>query len=126
MKQFSKGKMVSYSLLMIVLALGATLVAGGLRARDQAWDFGQWTADGVAEARADYEGDPSNDHLAQLVKGLCWQYQIQKDETAKPSLLTYGQELLDRAKAGAADLEQMDGDGTLGQALAVLREVGAR
>ena len=126
MKQFSKGKMVSYAALMIVLMLGATFLANGIRNREQTWDFGQWTDEAVASALAAYEQAPDNERLSRLLKGLCWQYRVQNQESVKPLVLAYGQELLERAKAGTADLEALDGDGVLSQVLTVIREAGAK
>lgn len=126
MKQLSKGRMTAYSLLMVMVALAATLLAGALQDRNRSWDFGAWTETDVVSAQAEYQQEPDNDHLARLLKGLCWQYKVRGDESVISQLQALGQELLDRARNETADLEQMDGDGVLSQALAVIREVGAR
>lgn len=126
MKQFSKGKMTAYSLLMIVLVLTSALIAGEMRNRETEWYFGEWNPSALDAAHAAYQADDSNENLATLLKGLCWQYKLQGDESVKPQLLSLGQQLLDRAKSETADLEQMDGDGVMTQVLRVIREVGAR
>lgn len=126
MKTFSKGQMTVWSLLMIMLLLAATLLTGGLRSQNVSWNFGAWNHSAVEAARAAYQVEESAENLSFLLKGLCWQYKLQQDECVKPELLFLGQQLLDCARDGTADLEKLDEDGVLSQVLLVIREVGAR
>lgn len=126
MKTFSKGQMTVWSLLMIMLLLAATLLTGGLRRQNVSWNFGAWNHSAVEAARAAYQVEESAENLSFLLKGLCWQYKLQQDECVKPELLFLGQQLLDCARDGTADLEKLDEDGVLSQVLLVIREVGAR
>ncbi|MDY4063415.1 MAG: hypothetical protein SO010_10960 [Candidatus Limiplasma sp.] len=126
MKTFSKGQMTVWSLLIIMLLLTATLLTGGLRRQNVSWNFGAWNQPAVEAARAAYQAEESAENLSFLLKGLCWQYKLQQDERVKPELLFLGQQLLDCARDGTADLEKLDEDGVLSQVLLVIREVEAR
>ena len=62
----------------------------------------------------------------QLVKALCWRYRTAEDESAETMLKSYGQLMLDRAKAEEIDLEFADDPDHMLQVLKVIRELGAR
>lgn len=109
--------------LMLAGLLAVTYISSSLRQKDQPFDIGDFSDADRAAAEAAFAEDGSDDSLISLLKILCYQYKIDGDETAVPLIRQYGQELLDRAKAGSVDLEQKDREqnGAVLQILNVIR-----
>ena len=114
--------------LMMVLLGAATLIANQVREREKPFDIGDYSAADPAAAMDAYRASGSDEDLVYLLKILCYRYKIEGDETVLPDIRSYGQELLDRAKSQAVDLEKMDKDqdGTVLQILNVIRSTGAK
>ena len=116
------------STLMLIGLIAVTLISGSLREKEQPFDIGDLSAEDPAAAEAVYLENGSDENLINLLKILCYQYKIKGSETVVPDIRRYGQELLDRAKAGSIDLEMADReqDGHILQILNVIRGAGAR
>lgn len=114
--------------LMVIGLLAVTWISANIRQKEQPFDIGDLSgADRTAAAEA-FAADRSDENLIALLKILCYQYKIEGEKTLVPEIRTYGQELLDRAKAHTVDLEQMDREqnGEILQILNVIRSTGAR
>ena len=122
-----KGRLLkSFALMLLLLSLG-TLLAMTMRRQSAPFDIGDYAADDPAAAAAQFEQSGSDEDLVYLLKVLCYRYRVMNQADAATDIRRYGQQLLDRAKAGKTDLEALDdADGTLLKVLAVVRECGAR
>lgn len=121
------GKIRAATALMLALLVFGTLLAGMLRRSSERFDIGDYSAADVAAVREVWEQSGENADLVALLKVLSYRYVVLGEEDLAPELRSRGQELLDRAKAGEADLEALDDKrGALLQVLAVIRELGAK
>ena len=112
--------------LMMVMLLAVTIVAVHLRQEEKPFDIGDLSGADAEKALSVYRESGSAEDLVDLLKILCYRYKIEGDETVVPDIRTYGQELLDRAKAQTVDLEKMDQNGDILQILNVIRGTGAK
>ena len=112
--------------LMMVMLLAVTVIAVRLRQEDKPFDIGDLSGADPENALSVYRESGSAEDLVDLLKILCYRYKINGDETVLPDIRTYGQELLDRAKAQTVDLEKMDQNGDILQILNVIRGTGAK
>ena len=112
--------------LMMVMLLAVTVVAVRLRQEEKPFDIGDLSGADAEKALSVYRESGSAEDLVDLLKILCYRYKIEGDETVLPDIRTYGQELLDRAKAQTVDLEKMDQNGDILQILNVIRGTGAK
>ena len=112
--------------LMMVVLLAVTVVAVRLRQGEKPFDIGDLSGADPEKALSAYRESGSAEDLVDLLKILCYRYKINGDETVLPDIRTYGQDLLDRAKAQTVDLEKMDQNGDILQILNVIRGTGAR
>ena len=112
--------------LMMVVLLAVTVVAVRLRQGEKPFDIGDLSGADPEKALSAYRESGSAEDLVDLLKILCYRYKIEGDETVLTDIRTYGQELLDRAKAQTVDLEKMDQNGDILQILNVIRGTGAR
>ncbi len=112
--------------LMMVMLLAVTAVAVRFRQGEKPFDIGDLSGADAEKALSAYRESGSAEDLTDLLKILCYRYKIEGDETVLPDIRTYGQELLDRAKAQTVDLEKMDRDGDILQILSVIRSTGAK
>ena len=114
-----------FVLMMVMLAV-VTVIAVRVRQEEKPFDIGDLSGADLEKALSVYRESDSPEDLAELLKILCYRYKIEGDETVLPDIRTYGQELLDRAKAQTADLEKMDQNGDILQILNVIRSTGAK
>ena len=114
-----------FVLMMVMLAV-VTVIAVRVRQEEKPFDIGDLSGADLEKALSVYRESDSPEDLAELLKILCYRYKIEGDETVLPDIRTYGQELLDRAKAQTADLEKMDQNGDILQILNVIRGTGAK
>ena len=112
--------------LMMVMLLAVTVVAVRLRQEEKPFDIGDFSGADAEKALSVYRESGSAEDLVDLLKILCYRYKIEGDETVLPDIRSYGQELLDRAKAQTVDLEKMDQNGDILQILNVIRGTGAK
>ncbi|MBQ6509774.1 MAG: hypothetical protein IJI07_09915 [Flexilinea sp.] len=112
--------------LMMVMLLAVTVVAVRFRQEEKPFDIGDLSGADPEDALTAYRESGSAEDLVDLLKILCYRYKIEGDETVVPDIRTYGQELLDRAKAQTVDLEKMDQNGDILQILNVIRGTGAK
>ena len=112
--------------LMMVMLLAVTVVAVRLRQEEKPFDIGDLSGADAEKALSVYRESGSAEDLVDLLKILCYRYKIEGDETVLPDIRSYGQELLDRAKAQTVDLEKMDQNGDILQILNVIRGTGAK
>ena len=113
-------------ILMLALLAVATWIAGVKRESERPFDIGDLSGADRDAAETAYRESGTPEDLAGLLKILCYRYKIEGDETVLPDIRTYGQELLDMAKAQTADLEKMDENGDILQILNVIRSTGAK
>lgn len=119
----TRGKTYTIFALMIIFLIGVTLYASLRREANEPFDIGDYSAFTIDECKQNFEASRSNEDLAELLKVLSWQYKVQNNEAVIPDIRSYGEELLNRAKAGEADLQKMDEDGTLLQVLSLIRSL---
>ncbi len=114
-----------FVLMMVMLAV-VTVVAVRIRQEEKPFDIGDLSGADPEMALSAFRESDSPEDLVDLLKILCYRYKIEGDEAVLPDIRTYGQELLDRAKAQTVDLEKMDRDGDILQILNVIRSTGAK
>ena len=117
-------RMLMQSLLLAVLFVAVTLFGGQFQ--QEVFDIGDLSGVDVKAAEAAFIQSQSNEDLVRLVKALCWRYRMVEDETVIQPFMTYGQIMLDRAKAEEIDLEFVDDPEHMLQVLDVLRELGVK
>jgi len=117
-------RMVWQSLLLAALFLAATLFGGQFQ--QDTFNIGNLAGVDVKAAEAAFQQTQSNEDLVALVKALCWRHQVAEDETVTQPLMSYGQIMMDRAKAEEMDLEFVDDPEHMLQVLDVLRELGVK
>ncbi len=119
----TRGKTYTIFALMIIFLIAATLYASLQREAKEPFDIGDYSAFNINETKQKFKESGSNEDLAVLLKVLSWQYKVKNNEAVIPDIRSYGEELLNRAKAGEVDLQKMDEDGTLLQVLSVIRSL---
>lgn len=119
-----KKKMWVQTLVVVLLFLAGSLLSGQLQG--EKFDIGDYSAVDIAAAEASFAETQTNVDLVHLVKALTWQYKVAENESVAEKLTSYGQLLLDRAKAEEVDLETVDDPDHMLQVLKIVRELGAR
>lgn len=119
-----KKKMTIQTLIVVLLFLAGTLLIG--QPQQETFDIGDFSTANPDTLEAAFVESQTNEDLVALVKALCWRYRVAEDETVAEPLRTYGQMMLERAKAETMDLEYVDNPEHMLQVLKVIRELGAR
>lgn len=119
-----KKKMTIQTAIVVLLFLAGTLIAG--QPQQDAFDIGDFSTADIGALETAFTETQSNEDLVVLVKALCWRYRVAQDTAAAQPLRSYGQMMLDRAKAETIDLEYVDDPEHMLQVLKVVRELGAR
>ena len=119
-----KTKMTVMTVFMIILLTAGTLLTGQFK--EEPFDIGDFSHVRIEEAEEAFEISQTNEDLVFLCKALAWQLEVKQNENVRDKLNQYGQELLDRAKAEAVDLETVDDTEIMLKVLKVIRSTGAK
>jgi len=110
----------------MALMLAMTVCLGRLREGQGGWDIGDWSQVDAAQAEQAFANTQGNAELVTLVHALAWRAKTLDEDDSAAKLYTYGQLLLDRARAGVIDLENAGDPDCMLRVLEAVRDTGAK
>lgn len=115
------------SLIASVLCIAAVFVGSRLLRQQKGFTLGDFSGVSAGQALAAYEKSADAHELILYLKVLCYQAEVEGNETVSDEITQYGTELLNLAREEKVDLEELgDEDETLLDLLRLIRAHGAK